>query len=58
MVLEEQKNYAETGYEDIYDVVRKLDEVRFAMNKQMGPGGPMAPENRKKFLHHSLPDHD
>jgi hypothetical protein len=60
-VLDEKRKHAEEDYTEIFEMFRKLDEVRFTMNKQMGPGGPMAPESRKKFLDtetNNLDDHD
>lgn len=45
-------------YTEIFEMMRKLDEARYIMNKQMGPGGPMAPESRKKFLSDTLEEHD
>lgn len=33
LVLQQERDYAQEGYDEIYEVVRRLDEVRFAMNR-------------------------
>lgn len=58
LLLDEQRKTAEMDYTEIFDFIRKLDEVRFVMNKQMGPGGPMAPDSRKRFMAENLDEHD
>lgn len=58
LLLTEQKEKAEGDFSEVYDMFRKLDECRWVMNKQMGPGGPMAPNQRSKFLAKNLPEHD
>jgi len=46
------------SYQEIKDVLLKLDEVRFAANKLMGPQGILAQNERKMYLNENLAEHD
>ena len=47
----EEKDRALKDYNEILQVVKKLDESRFIMNKLMGPEGALGSNQREKYLH-------
>ena len=46
------------SYEEIKEVLLKIDEVRFVANKLMGPQGILALNERKIYLNENLAEHD
>jgi hypothetical protein len=45
-------------FNEAKDVILKLDEARFSLNKIMGPNGAMSEAQRQKFLGSNIADHD
>ena len=54
----EERNKAIKDYAEIIEVIKKLDESRFVMNKLMGPDGALNPAQRGLFLSGNLDEHD
>ena len=54
----EDRDKAVRDYNEILEVIKKLDEARFVMNRLMGPDGALNPNQRQTFLAGNLTEHD
>lgn len=54
----EDRDKAVRDYNEILEVIKKLDEARFVMNRLMGPDGALNPNQRTTFLSGNVAEHD
>lgn len=52
------KDDAVKDYSEVKDVILKLDEARYVMNRLMGPSGALSEEQRNKYLSGNVGEHD
>jgi uncharacterized phage infection (PIP) family protein YhgE len=48
--LKEENKKLNEGIEEAHDVIKKLDEARFTLNRLLGPNGVLSEREKKKFL--------
>lgn len=49
---------ANKNYDEIRNVVYRLDEARVVMNRLMGPGGVMGQDQRSRYLSGNVQEND
>eukprot|EP00345_Euplotes_harpa_P005117 CAMPEP_0168328168 /NCGR_PEP_ID=MMETSP0213-20121227/6328_1 /TAXON_ID=151035 /ORGANISM="Euplotes harpa, Strain FSP1.4" /LENGTH=365 /DNA_ID=CAMNT_0008331203 /DNA_START=1 /DNA_END=1098 /DNA_ORIENTATION=+ len=48
--LKEENHKLNADIEEAYEVIRKLDEAKYTLNRLLGPNGVLSERERKKFL--------